>query len=278
MRKEFLAVFWRDMKRFVRFRAQIFSSLIQPIIWIAFFGLAMGANFDSIGSYIPVPPGATSVNYLTFMASGVIAMTMLFTSLFGGLVLLFDKNWGLMREMMASPMPRSHILVGISLSGFLKALIQVVLIMLFGTLIGVSFFPNFEGLKILLSIGGLVLFTAIFSLGFLFLSAMISLRLQSMQGVQGVLTLLTMPLFFASNALYSTSTFPEWLKVISLINPLTYLINGLHYFLIGDDFYSMGVHYTYSSTDILISLLFLIGFMCITYLAASRTIKKAIVV
>ncbi len=102
----FLTIFWRDMLRFYRFKTLLISSLVQPALWMAFFGIAMSSNFNRFTSEIPPLPGVPTVDYLTFMAAGVIAMTTLFTSLFGGMSLLFDKNWGLMREIFASPLPR----------------------------------------------------------------------------------------------------------------------------------------------------------------------------
>ena len=113
----FTTIYWRDMIRFVRFKTLLVSSLLQPALWLAFFGIAMSSNFDQMMAGIPVPPDVLTVNYLTFMAAGIIAMTTLFTSLFGGIVILFDKNWGLMREILASPMNRNHIIFGIGLSG-----------------------------------------------------------------------------------------------------------------------------------------------------------------
>lgn len=169
MRMAFLTVYWRDMIRFTRFRALLFSSLLQPALWLAFFGVAMSSNFDQLTSTVPVPEGVFSVEYLTFMAAGVIAMTTLFTSLFGGISILFDKNWGLMREMMASPIPRTAIMVGISLSGMTKSFIQVTIIMVFGLFIGVTFFEGYSALQVAFAILGILLFVGIFSLGFLFL-------------------------------------------------------------------------------------------------------------
>jgi ABC-2 type transport system permease protein len=89
---EFLTIYWRDMLRFVRFRAVLISSLVQPALWMALYGAAMSSNFSRLSSSIPVPQDAISISYLTFMGAGVIALTTLFTSLFGGITLLFDKN------------------------------------------------------------------------------------------------------------------------------------------------------------------------------------------
>lgn len=173
---EFLTVYWREMIRFVRFRTQLFSSLLQPALWMGFFGIAMSSNLDRFTSSIPVPAGVVQVDYLTFMAAGVIAMTTLFTSLYGGMSLLFDKNWGLMREMLASPMPRTHIMLGVSLSGMTKSFIQAGIIMVFGLVLGVRFFHGFSVARIALSVIGVFAFLGLFSLGFLLFSSNFAIR------------------------------------------------------------------------------------------------------
>ncbi len=274
---EFLTVYWREMIRFVRFRTQLFASLLQPALWMAFFGVAMSSNFDRFASAIPVPAGVVPVDYLTFMAAGVIAMTTLFTSLFGGISLLFDKNWGLMREMLASPMPRTHIMLGVSLSGMTKSFIQVTIIMAFGLLLGVRFFAGFSTARIALSVLGIFAFVGVFSLGFLLFSSTISMRLESPEGLQGVITLLTLPLFFVSNALYPIQAFPPLLQALSIYNPLTHLVNGVRYFALGSDFFAVGARYSSTTTDVLASFAYLVVFAAVMYLLARRTFQKAIV-
>ncbi len=277
MALEFLTVYWRDMLRFFRFRALLVSSLVQPALWLALYGAAMSSNFSRLASAIPLPAEAFSVSYLTFLGAGVIALTTLFTSLFGGISLLFDKNWGLLREVFASPMPRSHIIIGIGLSGVTKSIIQVLVIMGFGLLIGVKFFQGYSPLQTAISILGILIFVGIFSIGFLFLSSTISLSMETPEGLQGVITLLTLPLFFASNALYPIDAFPPAIREASLLNPLTYLINGVRYFAIGSDFYAVGYHYTYTMTDVMISFLALAIFALLMFLVAWRVFKKAVV-
>ena len=274
---EFLTVYWREMIRFVRFRTQLFSSLLQPALWMAFFGVAMSSNFDRFTSAIPVPAGGVPVDYLTFMAAGVIAMTTLFTSLFGGISLLFDKNWGLMREMLASPMPRTHIMMGVSLSGMTKSFIQVAIIMAFGLLIGVRFFPGFSPARIAVSILGIFAFVGAFSLGFLLFSSNISMRLESPEGLQGIITLLTLPLFFVSNALYPIQAFPPLLQALSAFNPLTHLVNGVRYFALGSEFFAVGAPYSYTAADILLSFAYLAVFATAMYVLARRTFQRAVV-
>ena len=277
MHTGFLTIYWRDMLRFVRFRTLLFSSLVQPALWLAFFGIAMSNNFDRLTATLPVLLGVRSVNYLTFIGAGVIAMTTLFTSLFGGTVLLFDKNWGLMRETLSSPIPRIHIIIGIGLSGMTKSFIQASVILGFGLLLGVQFFEGYSLMQLLVSLLGIMIFVGIFSLGFLFLSAAIAISMESPEGLQAVITLLTMPFFFTSNALYPVSSFPPLLRALSIINPLTHLVNGIRYFAIGSDFSAIGIRYTYAQSDILVSFLALLAFAGIMFLIARWRFTKVTV-
>lgn len=277
MHTGFLTIYWRDMLRFVRFRALLFATLIQPALWLAFFGIAMSNNFDRLTATLPVIPGVRMVGYLTFIGAGVIAMTTLFTSLLGGTVLLFDKNWGLMRETLASPLPRNHIILGIGLSSMIKSFIQSAVIMVFGLLLGVRFFEGYTQLQILVSLFGIMLFIGIFSLGFLFLSVAIAITMESPEGMQAVITLLTMPFFFVSNALYPVNSFPPILRTLSAVNPLNHLISAIRYFTIGSDFSSIGIHYTYTQGDVLVSFLTLVAFMGIMFLIARWRLSKVTV-
>lgn len=278
MGAEFLTIFWRDMVKFWRLKAMLFASLIQPILWLALFGPAMGSFFENNMMTMPSVTGVVSVNYLTFMSSGIIAMTILFTCLYSGIFLQLDKQTGLLKQMMASPMEREHIFFGLSLSGTTKSLIQVIIIIVFGLILGVRFFEGFAPINIIISILGILLFVVLFAMGLMFLSLAIAMKIQSHEGVQAVITLLTLPLFFASNALYPLESMPIAIRAISSINPLTYFINGIRYFSIGSSFNSFGTQYTYTNADILISFAFLFGFMMIMYFAATRIFRKAKVV
>jgi ABC-2 type transport system permease protein len=273
MGKEFLTIYWREMIRFVRFKGQLFAALVQPALWLLLFGVAMSSNFDS--SMIPTIPGVVSVDYLTFMAAGVMAMTALFTCLFGGMGLLFDKNWGIMKEMLASPMRSYHIQLGVGLGGVTKSLIQVGLIMGFGLVLGVEFFSGFSASGTLWAVLGILAFVTVFSAGFIFLSAGMAMRVESMESVQAIMTLLTMPLMFSSNALYSTASFPGWLQAISNVNPLTYFVNGIRYFALGSDFTALGTHYQYTEGDILSSFVVLLAFTGLTFVFAWHSFKTA---
>ncbi len=274
MGNEFLAIYWRDMVKFFRSRAMLFASLIQPALWLILYGLSMSSNFDMIAQNIPNLPGIISINYMTFIAAGIISMTILFTCLYGGISIQLDKQFGLMKEMIAAPMPRSSILSGITLSGITKSLIQTVIIIVLGVILGVQFFNGFTVVQTIISILGIIGFTVLFAMGLMFLSSLISIKIDSHEGVQAMITMLTLPLFFASNALYPISSMPLVIQAISYINPLSYFITGIRYFSLGSDFFALGTQYMIGINDLLLSFAFLIGFNIVMYLLAVRAFKK----
>ena len=274
MGNEFLAIYWRDMVKFFRSRAMLFASLIQPALWLILYGLSMSSNFDMIVQNILNLPGIISINYMTFIAAGIISMTILFTCLYGGISIQLDKQFGLMKEMIAAPMPRSSILSGITLSGITKSLIQTVIIIVLGVILGMQFFNGFTVVQTIISILGIIGFTVLFAMGLMFLSSLISIKIESHEGVQAVITMLTLPLFFASNALYPISSMPLVIQAISYINPLSYFITGIRYFSLGSDFFALGTQYMIGINDLLLSFAFLIGFNIVMYLLAVRAFKK----
>jgi ABC-2 type transport system permease protein len=271
---EFHAIYWREMVKFFRFKSVLFSSMIQPVMWLAFFGLAMSDSFDKLTSLVPTTSGVPVVDYLSYMGAGIIAMDVLFSSLFGGTTLMFDKKFSLLRETLASPVPRSHIILGIGLSGVTKALIQTFIIIGFGILIGMDFFKGYSLAETFIAILGITLLVAIFTLGFLFLSGSIAITIENPEGMQSILTLLSMPLFFISNALYPIDAFPNILKFLSMFNPLTLLADGIRYFALGSDFSVMGNHYSYTTADITFSFVGLIIFALVMLSAAMWRFNK----
>ncbi|UUX91168.1 ABC transporter permease [Methanoplanus endosymbiosus] len=273
----FINIYKRDMTRYFRFKTQLISSMLMPALWLAFFGLAMTGNFERIMPAGDAVTGVPQIDYLTFMCAGIIAVTILFTNIYGGFFFLFDKNWGILREIVASPMPRKNLILGFCMSGITKSCIQATIVLVFGILLGVSFFGGYPPLRIIFSVAGILLFVSLFAIAFLCISASIALRMDSAEGFQGVTTLLTMPLFFMSNALYPTSGMPGILETASDFNPLTHLTNGIRYFAIGDDFTAIGTHFVYSTGDIIISFAFLVVFALIMFAIALKTVESIIV-
>jgi ABC-2 type transport system permease protein len=273
MENGFVAIYWRDMTKFFRSKALLFSALIQPVLWLVLYGISMSSNINLFFPSGSNPPGVVSTNYMTFMAAGVVGMTILFTCLYAGQNIQFDKQYGLMKLIVVSPMPRSQILVGVTLGGITKALIQTTIVIAFGYVLGVHFFLGLTVVGALTAIAGVLMFAVLFSTGLMFLSTAIAMKVRDHNVSQAIITLLTLPLFFASNALYPLDSMPTAIKIASYLNPLTHFINGMRYFGIGSNFYSFGVNYSTTPEELLISLGFLAGFTVITFLAAIRSFE-----
>ncbi len=271
---EFRAIYWREMLKYFRYKSMLITSMIQPVMWLAFFGLAMSDSFDKLTSLVPNEPGVPVVAYISYMGAGIIAMDVLFSSLFGGTTLMFDKKFSLLRETLASPVPRSHIILGIGLSAVTKALFQTFIIIGFGRLVGMEFFKGYTLIETLIAIAGITLLVAIFTLGFLFLSGSIAITVENPEGMQSILTLVSMPIFFVSNALYPIDGFPTFLKVLSMFNPMTLLAGGIRYFALGTNFSVMGNHYIYTTVDIVVAFLGLIFFALVMLSAAMWRFNK----
>lgn len=263
------------MRRFFRFKHQLFSSLLQPVIWLAFFGMAMAGNFNRILGSGGHTAGIQEVSYLTFMCAGIIGATVLFSNIFGGFFLLFDKNWGLLREIMASPLPRRSLIFGIAAAGVSKSWIQSLIILVFGLVLGVSLFGDMDTGQVILSILGFFMFIAAFAIAFLCISLTLALKMDSPEGFQGVSTLLTMPLFFLSNSLYPIDGLPPVLQQMALVNPLTHLITGIRYCTIGGHFSAIDMEFAYSPPEILFSLGYLVLFALVMFIIAWKTLEKA---
>jgi len=261
------------MVKFSRNRALLLSALIQPVLWLALYGVSMTSNVNLFYPNGSAPPGAVSVSYMTFITAGVVGMTILFTCLYAGQNVQFDKRFGIMKEILVSPLRRSQIILGITLGGITRALIQSVIVVIFGYALGVQFFHGLTPAATLASIGGILLFAVLFSTSLMFLSSAMAMKVKDYNVSYAIITLLTLPLFFASDALYPINYLPQALKVAAYLNPLTYFINGVRYFGIGPDFYSFGIHYVTSSYDLLISLGFLAVFGIIMFFLAVRAFE-----
>jgi ABC-2 type transport system permease protein len=276
MDKGFVAIYWRDMIKFFRSKSLLFATLIQPVLWLVLYGVSMTSNINLFFAGGQNPAGVASVSYMTFMAAGVVGMTILFSCLYAGQNVQFDKQYGLMKEIVVSPMPRSHILLGVTLGGISKALIQTAIVVLFGYVLGIQLFCYPTWTETLIAVAGFLLFAVLFALALMFLSTAIAMKVRDHNVSQAIITLLTLPLFFASNALYPTDTLPAALKTASYLNPLTHFINGVRYFGISPDFYAFGVHYATSPFELLTSLGFLAGFCAVMFVLSIRSFETTI--
>ncbi len=237
-------VMWiRQLKRYSRSRARIVGSLGQPLLFL----LALGFGFGSI--YQRAGQG----NYIQFLAPGVVAMTVLFTSVFSGIELIWDRQFGFLKETLVAPVPRLTIMIGRTLGGATVAVIQGLIVVVICLLAGFRV-RNFSELPMML--GYMVLMAILFTA---FGTAVASL-LSDFQGFQLVMNFLIMPMFFLSGALFPLTNVPRALEIIATVNPLSYGVDGLRLALIGVGHFGASLDLAVLS-GVTVVLLFLGGYL-----------------
>lgn len=226
---DFTAIYtiWlREMKRFFRARSRLIGSLAMPL----FFLLFLGMGFDAAFKFSDMPPG---VNYIAFLAPGIIGMALLFNSITSGLSVIWDRQFGFLKEIMVAPVSRVSIVLGKTLGGVTTALLQGFLILLI--VVGLGCFKITGLLGFLSAVICMILIaTSFVCLGLIFASI-----INDMQGFHLIMSLFTFPIFILSSALFPLERLPLWLKYLSYINPLTYGVDGLRYSLIGMAHFSL---------------------------------------
>jgi ABC-2 type transport system permease protein len=210
-------ILWlRQIKRYVRSKPRIIASLGQPLLFLIALGFGFGPIFQRAGQG----------NYIQFLAPGVIGMTILFTAIFSGIELIWDRQFGFLKETLVAPVPRIVIMIGRTLGGATVAMIQgcIVIAICFAAGFRVT---NFAALPyaILVMILIAIMFTA--------LGTAIASVLSDFQGFQLVMNFLVMPIFFLSGALFPLTNLPKLLDIVATLDPLSYGVDGLRSALIG---------------------------------------------
>lgn len=218
-------ILWlRQVKRYLRSKSRIVGSLGQPVLFL----LALGFGFG------PVYSRAGGGNYLQFIVPGVIGMTVLFTSIFGGIELIWDRQFGFLKETLVAPVSRVHIVLGRVLGGATVATIQGLIVLVLTIIFG--FRPNDWGLTAIAVLLMLVIATLFSAFG-----TAIATLLADMQGFQFIMNFLVMPIFFFSGALFPLSGLPRVLEIITKIDPLTYGVDALRGLLISGNNFSLSL-------------------------------------
>ena len=204
-------ILWlRELKRYVRSRAQIIASLGQPMLYLLVLGFGLGPVFQRAGNG----------NYLQFVAPGVIGMTVLFSSVFSGLGLLWDRQFGFLKETLVAPVPRLQIMIGRTLGGATVAVIQGLLVTI------VCLIAGFRPASMLMFPVAIAFMIAI-AFVFAALGVAIGSSLQDMQGFQLIMNFLVLPIYFLSGALFPLTGLPKALAYITMLDPLSYGVDGM---------------------------------------------------
>jgi len=222
MIRETWALTARELKHWYRVKIQIFMTLIQPIVWLGLFGQAFQLNklFPTPGS-IPGVPGldfssmfAGASDYFSYMAVGMLAVIALFTTMFGGMSIVWDRRFGFLNKLRAAPIPRGAIPISRIAASVVRSMVQVVIILIIALLF--TYIPGLTGLTVspafnVVDLIGLFVVMLLLSVAFASLFTTIALAVQNQETLFGVINLLNLPLMFASAALFPTSMMPDWL-------------------------------------------------------------------
>jgi ABC-2 type transport system permease protein len=208
------ALWYREVKVFLRERSRIVSSVVNPLIWLVAFGGGLGSVISFGG-----------VQYQTFIFPGVLMMTVLFTSIFFGLYIVWDKKLDFFKEVMVAPLNRSTLFLGKMLGGCTDALIQGAILLVLGVFFGVQY--------TMYAVAVLVLFLVLIAAGITSVGLAIGSQMTSFEGFGLIQSFVVMPLFFLSGALYPLNNLPGWLQTVTYLNPLTYIVDGMRGVLLG---------------------------------------------
>lgn len=216
-------ILWlREVKKYLRSRTQIIASLGSPLMYLGVLGFGLGPVFQRAGEG----------SYLQFIAPGIIGMTLLFTSMFSGIALLWDRQFGFLKETLVAPVPRVQIMLGRTLGGATVAMLQGMLILIVCLVAG--FRPSSAA-----AVPLALLVMASIAIVFAALGTVIGSSLREMQGFQLVMNFLVMPIFFLSGALYPLKNLPVVLAALTRIDPLTYGVDGARGAFIGVSHFGM---------------------------------------
>jgi ABC-2 type transport system permease protein len=199
-------------------RAEIYTRAVQPVLWLVIFGV----TFTKIHA---IPTG--NVPYLDYLAPGVMAQSALFIAIFYGIQIIWDRDAGILAKLMTTPMPRTALVSGKAFAAGIRAVAQVVVVLVVATLLGVHFDWN------VLHLLGTLLVVVLGAVFFSTLSVTIAGLVLTRDRLMGIGQAITMPLFFASNALYPVSLMPGWVRGVVVVNPLSYEVNALRGLLLG---------------------------------------------
>lgn len=204
-------ILWlRQVKKYFRSRSRIVGSLAQPTLYLLAFGYGFGSIYSKAGGG----------NYIQYLVPGIIAMSVLFTSVFTGIEVIWDRQFGFLKETMVAPVSRFEIMLGRTLGGATVAVIQGSVVFVLALIIG------FRPTNWLMLPVGLV-FAFLIGILFTSLGTAIASKLEDMQGFQLIMNFLVMPIFFLSGALFPLAGLPKFMEIATKIDPLTYGIDGL---------------------------------------------------
>jgi ABC-2 type transport system permease protein len=208
-------VWYRDLKRFWRDTPRRVGAFVQPLIYLFLLGTGLQAAFTVFGG--------TNVKYVKFMFPGILAMTVLFTAVFSSISILWDREFGFLKEVLVSPVPRTSVAVGKIFGGATQAMFQAMILLV------LMFFPFMYGFNLDTLVKAVVMIplTLLLAIGMTAIGVAIAARMKSMEGFPVLMNLFLLPLFFLSGAMFPLQGLPGWMTFLTRINPLSYGVDML---------------------------------------------------
>ncbi len=223
---------------------ELFSRAVQPLLWLLLFGEVM-ARVRGLSS--------NAGSYLDFLAPGILAQSVLFVAIFYGISAIWERDLGVLQRYMVSPAPRSALVIGKAVSSSIRGLSQAFVVYLCAAALGVAL--SFSPWHIAIVIALIAVGSGLFSTFSLIIACIVKTRERFM----GIGQVLTMPIFFASNAIYPIALMPPWLKAVSTVNPLTYEVDGLRAMMLRSGASAFGIAYDFGVLGMVLALLVMVA-------------------
>ena len=216
-----------ELRKIRHDQTQIWVRMVQPALWLAIYGLTMN-KLSVMSAYIP-----KNLTYLQFMTPGVLAQSALFVAIFFGINVVWERDLGLLNKLLSTPASRSSIILGKALSAGVRGIFQAVAVIILALILRVHLIMN------PLSLLGVFVIIILLSMCFACLSMAIASIVRTRERMMGIGQVITMPLFFASSAIYPLSIMPSWIKPLAYINPLTYVVDAMRDLLATGNLHSL---------------------------------------
>jgi ABC-2 type transport system permease protein len=222
-------------------KSQVFIRAVQPVLWLLVFGQVFAkTRLMAAGTY----------NYIAFLTPGVLAQSVIFVAIFYGFNMVMDRDMGLLHKLLSTPIPRYGIVLGKTLSAGVRSVIQAMVIFILAVIIRVHLILT------PVSIAGVIVIIVLTGMCFSSLSIFLASFFKTRERMMGMGQAITMPLFFASSAIYPIDMMPTWLKAIARVNPLSYIVQAMRALLVSGDYSRLALDYgvTILATATLVTL------------------------
>jgi ABC-2 type transport system permease protein len=213
-------IWLRDTIRYFREKSQLYGSILRPLLWLFILGMGLRGSFQLSGN----------LSYTQFIFPGIVAMTVIFTSIQSAITIIWDREFGFLKEILVAPVPRTSITIGKCLSGTTLSLIQAGIIMLLSPLVHVKIS--------LMSILPLIFVVTVTAFALTGVGVLIAARMTSFQGFGTIMNFIIMPMWFLSGAMFPPKNLPQWLNVLVRVNPLTYGVDLIRCLILHLSYYS----------------------------------------